>query len=196
MKAYKSIWIIAMANFIIGCSNTSHTFTPTVEQPQQYIQKNLTHHHYKIIDFRTMIERDNKIQPIYIFIENSLKSEASASELPDIKTLTYSLLKDFGNKVQVITSATQINSYLKNPKIANQIYILDGAITTYDKTISSQSSSLNFSLNIGDNKNRNKFKNKKKVSQLIGDFYLRDNKGIISHKSSSSITSCYYSHDC
>ncbi len=174
----KIISILLFSILLLGC-NTS-ALAPNVEQKAQYSQKNVTRHHFKIVDFRNMLDK-NSVKPIYIYLQ-ALTSDVPSSELPRLKHLTQSVLSDFGSKVVVITSATEANKYFKN----SRFYILEGGITAFDKSIESESSSINLSLKIGDSKNKDKFKNKKKLSQLIGDFYFKQNN-IVTYKTTSSL---------
>ncbi|MEA2110926.1 MAG: hypothetical protein U9P71_02640 [Campylobacterota bacterium] len=172
---------------ISGCKEVAPK--PVVEQKKQYVTQTVTANHYKINEFRRMMEKEN-IEPIYIFINFSSRSEVPTTDMPNIKKMTHSLLSDFGEKVHVVTSAAKINEYANNSSTAHRVYILDGAITTYDQGILSQSSSTNLSLRLGEDdkkvKNRDRFKNKTKESQLIGDMYLKQNH-LIKHKTTSSI---------
>lgn len=174
--------------FFTGCNNI--TPKPEIKEKKQYVNKTITTNHFKVLDFKRMIDNDDNINPIYIYLSNSLKAEASSSDLPDIKKVTYSLLSDFGEKVIVITSYTKYKEYLLNPNIKSRLFELDGALTSFDKSIESQSSSTSLNLTFGGGdgktKNRNKFKNKKRVSQLISDFYLKQD-GFIKEKTTSSI---------
>jgi len=183
-----NILILAMLSFfILGCSEAVPK--PEIKQKKQFISKNVTANHYKIEEFRRMMKKEN-IEPIYIYIDTSLKSEITSSDIPNIKRMTYSLLSDFGDSVKVITSPSQKDKLLSIPNLAKKVFLLDGAITAFDQGIFSQSSSTNFNIkigSIGDKKSaKNKFKNKKKTSQMIADLYLKQD-GIIRYKTTSSI---------
>jgi len=156
---------------ILGCNTT--VLTPNIGHKKQTSSKMKTSYHFKIIDFKNMLNKSN-IEPIYIHI-NDLSSDVKSSELPSLKRLTYSVLSDFGSKVIVITGSSTAVKYRDDPKTKNRFYLLNGGITGFDENIESELSSLNFNLKIGDKKNRDKFKNKKKLSQLIGDFYFTQN---------------------
>jgi len=156
---------------IMGCSTTA--LSPHIEQKKQYSKKIVSNYHFKIIDFKNMLNKSN-YKPIYIYIHD-VKSDVNSGDIPNLKRLTYSILSDFGEKVIVITSQTVINQYINDPTKVNQVYLLDGGITAYDKNIESESSSVNLRLKIGKDKNRDKYKNKNKLSQLVGDFYLKQN---------------------
>jgi hypothetical protein len=188
MKCNKNLIIlIVISLFITSCTNNIPK--PKIEKKPQYIKSYITDNHYKLNEFKLMMEKED-IEPIYIYIDSNLKSEIPSEDIPNIKKLVYSLLSDFGSKVKVITSRNAINNYLSDKNKSKNIFILDGAITAFDKGIFSQSSSMNLNISIGntDNKTKNsdRFKNKKKTSQLIADFYLKQNH-IIEYKSSSSI---------
>lgn len=174
----KKLMIMVGIIFMVGC-NTSG-LTPHVEQKKQYSQKNVTTHHFKIVDFRNMLDKSD-IEPIYLYVQ-TVSSDVPSEELPRLKRLTYSVLSDFGSKVVLITNPNKANKYMKNKRF----YVLDGGLTAFDKSIESESSSVNFTLKMGDTKNKDKFKNKKKLSQLIGDFYLKQNH-IVTHKTTSSL---------
>jgi hypothetical protein len=175
------ISFILIGILVAGCSST---LSPNIQQKKQRSEKIVTSNHFKIVDFRNMLEKNN-YEPIYIFLIN-VKSDVASKDLPELKRLTNSILSDFGNKVVVITEPGSANKYLSNPKTKDRFYILDGGITAFDEAIESESSSLNLHLKIGDTKGKDKFKNKKKLSQLIGDFYLKQNE-VVAHKTTSSI---------
>jgi hypothetical protein len=188
MKCNKNLFfLVVISLFITSCTNNIPK--PKIEKKPQYIKKYITDNHYKLNEFKIMMEKED-IKPIYIYINSSLKSEVPSNDIPNIRKLTHSLLSDFGNKVKVITSNKLINNYLLDKDKSSRVYVLDGAITAFDKGIFSQSSSVNFNISIGNSddkkKANNRFKNKKKTSQIIADFYLKQNH-IIEYKSSSSI---------
>lgn len=166
--------IILISLIIVGCNTTA--LTPNIEQKRQISSKMKTSYYFKIIDFKNMLNRSN-IRPIYIYIQN-ITSDVQSEDLPNLKRLTYSVLSNFGKKVVVITSASVISQYLNDKRYANRVFFLDGGITAFDKNIESESSSVNLSLKIDENKNRDKFKNKKRLSQLIGDFYFKQNQTV------------------
>lgn len=178
----KKIAIIVISLIIVGCSTTA--LTPKIQQQKQYSKKIATNYHFKIIDFKNMLNRSNK-KPIYLYLDKVM-SDVKSSELPDLKRLTYSVLSNFGDKIVIITSQSVINQYLNDPRKVKRVYLLDGGITAFDKNIESESSGVNFRLKVGENKNRDKFKNKKKLSQLIGDFSLKQNY-IITDSTTSSL---------
>lgn len=187
MKCKNLIFIVALLLFI-GCSQNIPK--PDVKIQKQTIDKTITSTHFKILEFKEMIENDPSIEPIFIHIQDSLISEVVNDEIPNIKKTAYSVLMDFGTKVNVIASNSSLKSYLSDSNVSSRVFLLDGAITSFDEKIESQSSSVRFNLSLGsgDNKtkNKDKFKNKKAKSQLIGDFYFKQN-GMIKHKTSSSI---------
>ncbi len=178
---------LILSFLILGCNGVAPK--PEVKQKKQFLSKNITTNHYKIEEFKRMMQNEN-IKPIYIFIDSNLKSEVPSSDIPDIKKMTYSLLSDFGDKVKVVTSIEQINRLISNQDISNRVFLLDGAITAFDKGIFSESSSASLNLRIGSvgssKTNRDRFKDKKKTSQMIADLYLKQN-GIIRYKTTSSI---------
>jgi len=179
--------LIILSFFIYGCNGTAPK--PKIKQKKQFISKQVTANHYKIIEFRKMMHKEN-VKPIYIYIDSSLKSEIDSSDIPNIKQVTYSLLSDFGDSVKVVTTLSQKDRLLSNPNLSSRVFLLDGAITAFDKGILSQSSSTSFNIQIGlaGNKksSKNRFKNKKKTSQMITDLYLKQG-GIIKYKTTSSI---------
>jgi len=189
MRSIKPSIILYLFVAILLTSCTNNVPKPKVEQKRQFVKSYITDNHYKVNEFKLMMEKED-IKPIYIYIDSNLKAEIPSQDIPDIKKLTYSLLSDFGDKIKVITSRNAVNNLMQNKDIAKRIYILDGAITAFDKGIFSQSSSVSLKISIGDTGDKKKgddrFKNKSKTSQLIGDFYLKQNH-IIEHKSSSSI---------
>ena len=166
---------------VVGCSST---LSPNIQQKKQRSEKIVTNHHFKIVDFKNMLEKNN-YEPIYIYLIN-VKSDVASKDLPELKRLTNSILSDFGSKVVVITEPGAANKYLSNPKTKDRFYILDGGITAFDEAIESETSSINLNLKIGETKGKDKFKNKKKLSQLIGDFYFKQNE-VVAHKTTSSI---------
>lgn len=183
----KNFLLIISIFMLLGCAEIAPK--PEVKQKKQFISKKITKNHYKIDEFRRMMEKEN-IEPIYIYIDSNLKSEVLSSDIPNIKKMTHSLLSDFGEKVKIVTSKEKINTLLLNSAISERVFLLDGAITAFDKSILSQMSSVRFNIKIGSSdskkKNKNKFKNKKKTSQMIADLYFKQ-KGIIIHKTTSSI---------
>ena len=178
----KLMGTILVSLMIIGCNTT--ILTPNIEQKKQISSKITTDYHFKIVDFKNMLNKSD-IKPVYIYIQN-ITSDVKSEELPNLKRLTYSILSNFGKKVVVVTSASVINQYLNDKELTKQVYLLDGGITTFDKNIESESSSVNLRLKIGKDTNRDKFKNKKKLSQLIGDFYLKQNQ-IVTDSTTSTL---------
>ena len=178
----KIIGSVLISLMILGCNTTA--LSPNIEQKKQTSSKMTTDYHFKIIDFKNMLNKSD-VEPIYIYIQN-INSDVKSEEIPNLKRLTYSILSNFGKKVVVVTGATVINQYLNDKKYLNRVYLLDGGITAFDKNIESESSSVNLSLKVGEDKNRDKFKNKKKLSQLIGDFYLKQNE-IVTDSTTSTL---------
>ncbi len=178
----KIIGSVLISLMILGCNTTA--LSPNIEQKKQTSSKITTDYHFKIIDFKNMLNKSD-VEPIYIYIQN-INSDVKSEEIPNLKRLTYSILSNFGKKVVVVTGATVINQYLNDKKYLNRVYLLDGGITAFDKNIESESSSVNLSLKVGEDKNRDKFKNKKKLSQLIGDFYLKQNE-IVTDSTTSTL---------
>jgi hypothetical protein len=156
----KSLFIIALSSLLfMGCNQAVPK--PKVEHKKQLVSKTVTTNHFKVLDFKEMIESDNSIEPMYIYIKNSLQSEASSSDLPDIKKMTYSLLSDFGSKVILVTSSSVYDDLLKDEIKQKRVYELDGALTSYDKSIESESSSSSFNLTLGGGDSKVKISNYK-----------------------------------
>ncbi len=177
---------------IVGCSPAP---VPDVESqhPEQKITTIQTHQLDKIQKFGKMLE-DLNVKPIYIYIDKDGSRNMSgtgAGELPPtMRRLLTSILVDFGSKVKVIDSHGVVANMLTLPQFSKNIYILDGAITMYDKNIMVQSSGFNLGLDFGGGKtatnSNTDTKDKDKLSMLGVDFYLRQN-GIIEYKTSGKI---------
>jgi len=181
----KKVLIVTTLIMLTSC-NMNDKLSPNIEQKKQYSSHLNSNYHFKIIDFKNMLNKSN-VEPIYIYLQN-INSDVKSEALPNLKRLTYSILSNFGEKVKVITSQTIINQYLLDKRYADNVYLLDGGITAFDKNIESESSSINFSLKIGDDgKNRDKYKNKNKLSQLVGDFYLKNKDQIVSYSTTSNL---------
>ncbi len=180
------------ALMIAGCSPAP---VPDVESqhPEQKITTIQTHQLDKIQRFGKMLE-DLNVRPIYIYIDKDGSrnmSGAGAGELPPtMRRLLTSILVDFGPKVKVVDNTSVAVKMITSAKTSGDIYILDGAITMYDKNIMVQSSGFNLGLDFGGGKtatnSNTDTKDKDKLSMLGVDFYLRQN-GIIEYKTSGKI---------
>ena len=178
--------------FIVGCSPAP---VPDVESvhKEQKITTIQTHELNKIKTLGRTLEELN-IRPIYIYIDKDGSRNMSgtgAGELPaKMRRLLTSILVDFGEKVKVIDNITVAGRMLSNPKFSPDIYILDGAITMYDKDIMVQSSGFNLGIDFGGGKTEGNSntdtKDKDKLTILGMDFYLRQD-GIITYKTSGQI---------
>jgi hypothetical protein len=166
---------------------------PEVKQTKQKIRTINTEQLDKISTFAKQLN-DYNLKTIYIYIDKDgsrNESGVGAGELPPVmRRLLTSILTDFGPKVKVVDSASLITNLITNPLTANNVYILDGAITMYDKDIMSQSSGFNLGIDFGggnaEGNTNSDFKDKDKLSILGVDFYLRQN-GFITYKTSSQI---------
>ena len=167
--------------FLVGCSST-----PKAEYNTE-VSTPLTKYTFKIKDFSQYLEKQN-VKPIYIYINKAvIRSSEKGKALPEhIVTLTQSALKNFGDKVEIITSFANYSKLKNNPRC----YAIQGAITAYDSDIIVNSSSVNLFLNLSiddkKNKDKGKYKNKNRTSRMIGDFMLEQN-GVIVDKVSSKV---------
>lgn len=178
--------------FIVGCAPAP---VPDVksEHKEQKITIIQTNEFDKIKKFGKTMQELN-VKPIYIYIDKDGSRNMSgvgAGELPArMRRLLTSILVDFGDKVKVIDNSHVAVNMLSDPKFAPDIYILDGAITMYDKDILVQSSGFNLGIDFGGGTTKGNsntdMKDKDKLSVLGVDFYLRQN-GIISYKTSGKI---------
>jgi len=178
--------------FIAGCSPAP---VPDVESEhkEQKITTIQTKELDKIKEFGRTLQ-DLNIKPIFIYIDRDGSRNMSgtgAGELPaKMRRLLTSILVDFGEKIKVIDNRTIAARMLSDPKFASDVYILDGAITMYDKDIMVQSSGFNLGIDFGGGTTKGNSntdtKDKDKLTILGVDFYLRQN-GIISYKSSGKI---------
>jgi len=131
-------------------------------------------------------ERLNKknMHPIYIYLDadgSVNDSGTGAGELPQtVRRQLISILTDFGKNIKVITSPSTYMSLIKDPKNADYMYVLDGAITIYDKDIMSQSSGFDFgfdfSKGVESGNSNSDYTDKDKRSILGVDFYLRQDE--------------------
>jgi len=166
---------------------------PEVKQPKQQVRTISTNEYNKITNFAKQLEEYN-LKTIYIYIDRDgsrNESGVGAGELPPVmRRLLTSILTDFGPKVKVVDSGNLVMRLLKDPNISQNVYILDGAITMYDKDIMSQSAGFNLGIDFGGGKgegtSNSDFKDKDKLSVLGVDFYLRQ-AGFIKYKTSSQI---------
>ncbi|MEA2110924.1 MAG: hypothetical protein U9P71_02630 [Campylobacterota bacterium] len=186
-KSILSLSLLASVIFV-GCAPT-----PTVVHQEQSISSVHTKEYNQISQFAQKLNRSN-VETIYIYIDKDGSRNmagSGAGELPPkVRTLLTSILSDFGQKVQVVDSFATAVSMLQDPEIASQVYVLDGAITRYDKDIMSQSSGFDFGFDFGSGEGEGSsdsdFKDKDKLSILGIDFYLRQG-GFIAYKTSSQI---------
>jgi len=157
---------------------------PTVEHEEQKITALHTSEYKNIIQTRKRLNQQT-IHPIYIYLDKDGSvndSGTGAGELPQrMRRQLISILSNFGENVKVITSSSTYISIIKeSPNNAQYMYVLDGAITIYDKDIMSQSSGINFGFDFGKGEGKgnssSSFKDKDKRSILGVEFYLRQNE--------------------
>ncbi|HIP26667.1 MAG TPA: hypothetical protein EYG80_03325 [Flavobacteriaceae bacterium] len=156
---------------------------PTVEHEEQKITSLHTSEYKNIVQTRNRLNQQN-IHPIYIYLDKDGSvndSGTGAGELPQrMRRQLISILSGFGENVKVITSSSTYMALLKNPDNIPFMYVLDGAITIYDKDIMSQSSGINFGFDFGKGEgagnSNSDFKDKDKRSILGVEFYLRQNE--------------------
>ncbi len=171
----KGIVLLSFLIFI-GCVPV-----PTVEHEEQKITALHTSEYKHIIETRNRLNQQN-IHPIYIYLDKDGSvndSGTGAGELPPrMRRQLISILSNFGKNVKVLTASSAYKSlYKENSQF---IYVLDGAITIYDKDIMSQSSGINFGFDFGGGEgsgnSSSDFKDKDKKSILGVEFYLRQNE--------------------
>ena len=162
--------------FIIGCSSKAkNTYDSQVSTP-------ISKFHVKIQDFAQYLNNSN-IKPIRVSTSNmTVQSHTAGKVLPEyISTVVQSTLLSFGDKIRVVTSCK---------KDDKQCYYLIGAITAFDEGIKVNTQSLNFFLNLSldgtKTKKKSKYKIKNSISQMVGDFYVKQD-GTLSKKVSSKI---------
>jgi len=63
----KLMGTILVSLMIIGCNTT--ILTPNIEQKKQISSKITTDYHFKIVDFKNMLNKSD-IKPVYIYIQN------------------------------------------------------------------------------------------------------------------------------
>lgn len=156
---------------------------PTVEHKEQKITSLHTSEYKNIVQTRDRLNQQ-KIHPIYIYLDKDGSvndSGTGAGELPQkMRRQLISILSGFGQNVKVITGSSTYIALLKNPDNIPYMYVLDGAITIYDKDIMSQSSGINFGFDFGKGEgagnSNSDFKDKDKRSILGVEFYLRQNE--------------------
>jgi len=182
----QKIIISVSSLFFLGCVPV-----PNVEHKEQKITALHTSEYKNIVDTRNRLNQ-KKMNPIYIYIDkdgSTNDSGTGAGELPPkMRREIFSILSNFGKNVVVITARSTFLAYAK--KQTPSMYVLDGAITLYDKDIMSQSSGINFGFDFGKGKgegnSNSDFKDKDKRSILGVDFYLRQG-GIITNHVQSKI---------
>ena len=171
--------IVALISFVfLGCVPV-----PTVEHEEQKITSLHTSEYKNIVQTRNRLNQ-RKMHPIYIYLDSDGSvndSGTGAGELPQrMRRELISILSNFGQNIKVITSPSTYMELIKNQENAPFMYVLDGAITLYDKDIMSQSSGFNFGFDFGDGEGNGNsssdFKDKDKKSILGVEFYLRQNE--------------------
>jgi len=173
---------------VVGCAPV-----PTVEHEEQKITALRTSEYKNIVKTRNRLNRRD-MNKIYIYLDKDGSvndSGTGAGELPSrMRRQINSILSNFGDKVKVVTSRSTYISLVKTLEDTSSIYVLDGAITLYDKDIMSQSSGINFGFDFGGGEgagnSSSDFKDKDKRSVLGVEFYLRQG-GIITNSVQSQI---------
>lgn len=166
---------------------------PTVEHKEQKITALRTSEYKNIIKTRNRLNRRD-MNPIYIYLDKDGSVNDSGTgpgELPSrMRRQIRSILSNFGKNVVVITSKSTYLAFAKTLKDTSSMYVLDGAITLYDKDIMNQSSGINFGFDFGGGEgagnSSSSFKDKDKRSALGVEFYLRQG-GIVSNSVQSQI---------
>jgi len=156
---------------------------PTVEHQEQKITSLHTSEYSNIVQTRNRLNKRD-MHPIYIYLDKDGSvndSGTGAGELPQrMRRELISILSNFGKNIKVITSSSTYINLIKDEKNAPYMYVLDGAITLYDKDIMSQSSGINFGFDFGKGEgsgnSNDSFKDKDKRSVLGVEFYLRQNE--------------------
>lgn len=174
----KKVTVALISLVFLGCVPV-----PTVEHEKQKITSLHTSEYTDIERTRNRLNH-RKMHPIYIYLDSDGSvndSGTGAGELPQrMRRQLISILSNFGKNIKVITSPSTYRKLMKNPKNIPFMYVLDGAITLYDKDIMSQSSGINFSFDFGKGEgagsSNSDFKDKDKKSILGVEFYLRQNE--------------------
>ena len=174
----KKVIVVLIGLIFLGCVPV-----PTVKHEEQKITSLHTSEYKNIVRTRNRLNQQN-IHPIYIYLDKDGSvndSGTGAGELPQrMRRQLISILSNFGQNVKVITSSSTYMALLKNPENVPFMYVLDGAITLYDKDIMSQSSGINFGFDFGKGEgagnSNSDFKDKDKKSILGVEFYLRQNE--------------------
>lgn len=174
----RNIIIFLISMLFLGCVPV-----PSIEHKEQKITSLHTSEYKNTINIRNRLNHTNR-HPIYIYLDKDGSvndSGTGAGELPKkMRRELISILSKYGKNIKVIVSSSTYKSLIKDPKNVPYMYVLDGAITIYDKNIMSQSSGINFGFDFGKgegegNSNSN-FKDKDQKSILGIDFYLRQNE--------------------
>ena len=173
----KSMSLAIVFILAVGCAPV-----PTIEQEEQKITSLHTTEYSKIVETKNRLNSMNR--PVYIYIDGDgavNDSGAGAGELPQkMRRQLISILSDFGKNVKVVTDGVVYKNKRKKLIGKASFYVLDGAITLYDKEIMSQSSGINFGFDFGKGEgsgnSSSNFKDKDKRSILGVDFYLRQNE--------------------
>ena len=175
IQQYKVLLII-LTLFLLGCSSKAkNTYDSQVSTP-------ISKFHVKIQDFAQYLNNSN-IKPIRVATSNmTVQSHTAGKVLPAyISTVVQSTLLSFGDKIHLVTSCK---------KEDKECYYLVGSITAFDEGIKVNTQSLNFFLNLSldgtKTKEKSKYKIKNSLSQMVGDFYVKQN-GVLSKKVSSKI---------
>ena len=156
---------------------------PSIEHEEQKITSLHTSEYKNIERTKNRLNNTN-MKTIYIYIDRDgaiNDSGAGAGELPPrMRRQLISILSDFGQNIKVITGGRKYTSMRKKYAGKAIFYMLDGAITLYDKDVMSQSSGINFGFDFGGGEGEgnadSKIKDKDGLSILGVDFYLRQNE--------------------
>lgn len=184
----KKVVILFLFFIMLGCAPV-----PTVEHEEQKITSLHTSEYKNIVKTKNRLIQRN-VNQIYIYLDKDGSvndSGTGAGELPSrMRRQIMSILSNFGEKVKVITSKSTYISLIKTLPDTSSMYVLDGAITLYDKDIMSQSSGINFGFDFGGGEgagnSNSDFKDKDKRSALGVEFYLRQG-GMITNSVQSQI---------
>lgn len=174
----KKTIILLTSILFLGCVPV-----PSIEKKEQKITSLHTSEYKNTINIRNRLNQ-NEMHPIYIYLDSDGSvndSGAGAGELPQkMRRQIISILSKYGEKVKVIVSSSTYMNLIKDPKNVPYMYVLDGAITVYDKNIMNQSSGINFGFDFGkgegEGNSNSSYKDKDQKTILGVDFYLRQNE--------------------
>lgn len=180
----KKIYIptIFILLFMIGCTSSK-----PLALPDQKVSGYMTEETIKNKRFTSDLH-----SKVYIALQDATIESTNAQELPrSFQVLINSILADFKN-VEVLTRSDIVADYLNNSETKDKTFLLNGAITRFDKGIMSKSTSFDIDIDFGggdaETNTNADFSSGESQSVLGTDFYLTKERGSILYKTSSKIT--------